>query len=48
MDLVRLRRLDLMPGVGLFEHVRVGPTNDARAVEKRSVEALLARRTAVQ
>ena len=43
VHLVRLRRLDLMPGVGLLEHVRIGPTDDACAVEKRCVEALLAR-----
>ena len=42
--LISLRRLNLVPCIGLLKHVRVRPTNDACAVEKRCVEALLARR----
>ena len=44
--LISLRRLNLVPCIGLLKHVRVCSTNDACAVEKRCVEALLARRIA--
>ena len=46
MYFVSLRGLNLVPGVGLLKHVRISPTDDACAVEKRCVEALLARRIA--
>ena len=39
MHLVLLTLLDLMPGIGLLEHVGIRPTDYVCAVEKWRIEA---------
>ena len=38
MHLVLLTLFDLMPRIGLLEHVRIRPTNDVCAVKERRIK----------